>query len=79
MFTGNQQFAEIRVYEQVAERTGNVLERNALRRSKNVCSTIRELARKSRSSGDGIYYLPVDAWPEGENEISLVREWTTMS
>jgi hypothetical protein len=79
MFSSNQQFDEVRVYEQVAERTGVVVDRASLRRSKHVCSTMRELARKVRQLGDGTYYLPVSLWPEGEKEIPLTREWTTFS
>lgn len=79
MFTENQMFDEIRVYEQVAERTGQTVDRSSLRRSRNVCRTLRELARKARQQGDGTFYLPVSLWPEGETQIVLSREWTTIS
>ena len=75
----NQQFAEIRVYEGVAERTGTTIDRQTIRRSPSACRSLSELIRRARRLGDGLFYLPVSMWPEGVTELPLLQTWTTMS
>ena len=72
-------FEEIRVVEGVAERTGVQLERSVVRRSTTCCSSLTELTRKARSVGDGIFYLPVDIWPAGAEQVELRKQWVAMS
>jgi hypothetical protein len=75
----DQQFDEIRVYDGIAERTGNIVDRATVRRSKSACTTLSELTRKVRRDGDGIYYLPTDIWPADSQTIDLTSKWTPMS
>ena len=75
----NQKFDEIRVYEGVAERTGNVVDKETIRRSPAACRSLAELTRHVRRMGDGVFYLPVSLWPEGVTQIPLSQTWTTMS
>ncbi len=71
-------FDEIRVYEGIAERTGNTFDRETVRGSKAVCHTVGELSRKVRREGDGTFYLDADAWPENESRVVLTDKWKTM-
>ena len=73
------QFEEIRVYDGVAERTGVLVERSMVRRSNTCCNSLTELTRKTRSIGDGIFYLPVNIWPEGAERLQLQKEWVVFS
>lgn len=73
-----QQFEEVRVYEGVAERTGNTVDRDTVRGSKAVCQSISELTRKVRREGDGVFYLSAKAWPEDTEKIVLTAKWTPM-
>ena len=75
----NHQFDEIQVFEGVAERTGVVVDRDALRGSKTVCRTLSELTRKARRMGDGHFYLATTMWPASESKIDLSVSWTTMA
>jgi len=75
----HQQFVEIRVYEGIAERTGNTVDRNTVRGSKAVCQSLSELTRKVRNRGDGYFYLASDAWPENTTSLDLTAKWTPMS
>ncbi|HEX8254813.1 MAG TPA: hypothetical protein VF846_16835 [Thermoanaerobaculia bacterium] len=68
-------FEEVCVFESVAERTGNRLERAGLRGRAGVCRSITELASKFRRLGDGYYYVATSAWPEGAAEVNLARAW----
>lgn len=74
-----QQFDEVNVFEGVAERTGNTVDRKTVRGSKAVCSSVAELARKVRREGDGTYYVSSKAWPEDSERIDLIAKWTPMS
>ena len=74
-----QDFDEVRVYEGVAERTGNTVKRDSVRRSKSVCQSMTELARKVRREGDGVFYLAAGAWPENTENVDLITKWTPMS
>jgi hypothetical protein len=76
----NQQlFEEIRVYEGIAERTGNSVDRKSIRGRQGVCRSLTELTQKSRRLGDGYYYLAASVWPEAETQIVLQKTWETMS
>ena len=75
----NQNYDEIRVYEGVAERTGNTFDRTTIRGRKGVCRSLTELRHKSRRLGDGYYYLATTLWPEAETALSLQQEWTCVS
>jgi hypothetical protein len=70
--------AEVKVFEGVAERTGNIVDRNTVRGSKAVCRSVGELARKVRSEGDGYFYLVADAWPENTVRLDLIAKWKTI-
>ena len=78
MLQVHQQFDEIRVYEGVAERTGKTVGRDTVRRSKSVCQSMGELARKVRREGDGVFYLASNAWPENTQQVNLIAKWTPM-
>ncbi len=62
---------EIRVFEGMAERTGEVLELRGLKAHTNGCTSMRDLVRKFRIFGDGHFYLPLGNWPAGELVVSL--------
>jgi hypothetical protein len=70
---------EIRVYEDVAERTGAHVERSVVRRSEGYCRSLTELMRKARASGDGTFYLPADLWPTNAERVELRKPWVAMS
>ena len=74
----HQQFDEVRVYEGVAERTGNTVHRDSLRRRNSACQSMTELARKVRRDGDGIFYLAANAWPANTEKVDLITKWTPM-
>ena len=75
----NQTFDEIRVFEGIAERTGNTVDRKTIRGSAALCRSVMELTRNARRMGDGVFYLPVSMWPEGKTQLPLSETWTTMS
>jgi hypothetical protein len=75
----DQTFAEIRVYEGVAERTGVNFERKDVRRSSGFCGSLTELVRKARAAGDGIFYLPVKVWPADTEKLDLRKPWVVIS
>ena len=62
---------EIRVFEGMAERTGEQLELRGLKAHKNGCTSMRDLVRKYKILGDGHFYLPVGNWPDGAPSVSL--------
>lgn len=70
---------EVRVFEGVAERTGNIVGRESVPRSKSICRSMTELARKVRRDGDGLFYVPEGAWPEDTTQVNLIEKWTPMS
>jgi hypothetical protein len=70
---------EIRVYEDVAERTGVHFERSAVRRSDGYCRSMTEFMRKARASGDGTFYLSPDLWPTNAERVELRKPWVVMS
>jgi hypothetical protein len=75
----NQSFEEIQVFENVAERTGNRLDRAGVRGRRGVCRSLTELSAKFRRLGDGFYYLPADAWPADTTRVSLSHEWAPLA
>ena len=79
MLKSDQKFDEIRVFEGVAERTGNTVDRKTIRGSKSLCRSLTDLTRTVRRLGDGYFYLPVMMWPEGQNQLELISQWTVMS
>ena len=79
MVRSNQKFDEIRVFEGVAERTGNTVDRETVRGSTALCRSVMELTRRARRMGDGTFYLPTTLWPEGKTQLPLSETWTTMS
>jgi hypothetical protein len=62
---------EIRVFEGMAERTGEMLELRGLKAHMNGCTSMRDLVRKYRIFGDGHFYLPLGNWPTGKLSVSL--------
>jgi hypothetical protein len=64
---------EIRVFGGRAERTGN---HAAFRSTKNypACSSVRDLRRKYRIFGDGIFYLESGRWPAREVFMMLAAD-----
>jgi hypothetical protein len=74
-----QLFDEIRVYEGIAERTGNTVDRTSIRGRQGVCRSLTELTQKSRRLGDGYYYLAAAVWPPEQTQIVLQKTWETMS
>lgn len=75
----NQSFAEIRVYEGVAERTGVQFDRKDVRRSGGCCGSLTEFMRKARDAGDGTFYIPLDMWPADTERLELRKPWIVMS
>jgi hypothetical protein len=69
------QCAEIHVYAGDAERTGVLIELQGLKAHRRACSSIRDLIRKYKLLGDGIFYLPVDQWPADASTITLSAKW----
>lgn len=72
-------FEEIQVFEGVAERTGNTVDRETIRGSNAICRSIMELTNRARRLGDGTFYLKASIWPEGKEKLELAQTWTTMS
>ena len=62
---------EVHAFAGVAERTGAVVELRSLKAGQRRCTSLRNLTRKYRLYGDGIFYLPAGHWPEGEASIDL--------
>ena len=72
-------FDEIRVFAGVAERTGVQLERDVVRRSGGCCTSLTQLIRKARESGDGYFYLPLTLWPADTERVQLQKSWVVVS
>jgi hypothetical protein len=71
--------AEISVYQGVGERTGQLVERRAIRGKPGLCKSMRDLSIKSRILGDGYYYIPIELWPPNEPVVINKIDWTVMS
>ena len=71
--------AEISIFEGVGEPTGIVVERSAIRGKKGLCKSMRDLAIKSRVLGDGVYYIPVELWPNVKGPVVVHKhDWTVI-
>lgn len=62
---------EVHAFAGSAERTGVVIELRALKVGKRRCTSVRDLVRKYKLYGDGLFYLPLGHWPAGEITIEL--------
>ncbi len=62
---------EIHAYAGTAERTGATLELRGLKARNRTCTSLRDLVRKYKLYGDGLFYLPVGHWPEGQAQLAL--------
>src|ERR1700737_726643 len=56
---------EVRVFDAIAERTGEKVEIQNLKSYRNACTSMTDLTRKHRLLGDGLYYLAVGSWHGG--------------
>ena len=74
-----QSLDEIRVYEDIAERTGVQFLRSEVRRSEGYCRSLTEFMRKARALGEGTFYLPVNIWPTDVERVELRKSWVVMS
>jgi len=71
-------FDEVRVFDGVAERTGVIVDRAAVRGHLGVCRSVTELGSKCRRLGDGYYYLASAAWPADTTSVNLTRAWVAL-
>ncbi|HKR66498.1 MAG TPA: hypothetical protein VJZ00_22415 [Thermoanaerobaculia bacterium] len=62
---------EVHAYDRVAERTGVVVEIQSLKSHMRACTSLRDLVRKYKLYGDGIFYIPVGHWPEDRRQVVL--------
>lgn len=69
----SQSYEEVNVFEGVAERTGNRLDREAVRGRRGVCRSLTALGAIVRRLGDGYYYLVAAAWPAELDKVNLKR------
>ena len=69
----SQSYEEVAVFEGVAERTGNRVDRAAVRGRRGVCRSMTALGASARRLGDGYYYLVAAAWPAESEKVDLKR------
>lgn len=62
---------EVHAFAGTAERTGVMIELRGLRAGRRTCTSLRDLVRKYKLYGDGMFYLPLGHWPTGEGTIAL--------
>lgn len=62
---------EVHAFGGTAERTGTVIELRGFKAHTRTCTSLRDLVRKYKLYGDGLFYLPEGHWPAGETEIPL--------
>ena len=56
-----------------------VVERSAIRGKKGLCKSMRDLAIKSRVLGDGVYYIPIELWPNAKGPVTVHKhDWTVI-
>ena len=67
---------EVHAYGGSAERTGTVLELRAMKAQRRTCTSVRDLVRKYKVYGDGMFYLPVGQWPENVTQLALDEKWS---
>lgn len=71
---------EVHAFAGVAERTGVRLKLRALASGQRRCTSLRDLVRKYKLFGDGLFYLPARHWPRGKKQISLDNvHWTGLT
>jgi hypothetical protein len=68
-------FDEIQIFDSIAQRTGNQIERSGVRGRAGVCRSLTELGAKFRRLGDGYYYLAATVWPGNVVSVNLSRGW----
>lgn len=62
---------EVRAYAGAAERTGATIMLRGMKAGTRTCTSVTDLVRKYKLYGDGLFYLPLGHWPEGQTEIAL--------
>lgn len=62
---------EIHAFAGTAERTGTKVELRSIASGQRRCTSLRDLVRKYKLYGDGLFYLPVGQWPRGEKQVGL--------
>ena len=62
---------EVHAFAGTAERTGTRLELRSVASGQRRCTSLRDLVRKYKLYGDGLFYLPAGHWPLGETQITL--------
>ena len=67
------------IFDGIAERTGNCIDRAGVRGRRGVCRSLTALSATARRLGDGYYYLAAAAWPAESERLDLNRSWATMS
>lgn len=71
----NHSFEEIHIFDNVAQPTGNRVDRSIIRQRRGACRSITELTAKWRRFGDGYYYLIASAWPVDTPSLDLRKPW----
>jgi hypothetical protein len=71
----SQSYEEVQIFDGVAERTGNRIDRAGVRGRQTLCRSFTDLGAKWRRLGDGYYYLPAAAWPAESEKCDLKRSW----
>ena len=74
----SQIYVELQVFDGIAERTGNRIDRASIRGRGDVCRSLTALTAKSRRLGDGFYYLVSAAWPADSEKVDLNRTWASI-
>ena len=74
----SQSYEEVVVFDGIAERTGNRLDRVGVRGRRSVCRSLTALGAVARRFGDGYYYLVAAAWPAEIEKVDLKRTWATI-
>ena len=62
---------EVHAFAGSAERTGVTLELRALKIGTRRCTSLRDLVRKYKLYGDGLFYLPAGHWPGDVTRVEL--------
>jgi hypothetical protein len=62
---------EIHAFDGSAERTGKKVELRGLKTGRRTCTSFRDLVRKYKIYGDGLFYLAVGHWPRGAKVLEL--------
>lgn len=62
---------EIHAFAGTAEPTGAKVELRSVASGQRRCTSLRDLVRKYKLYGDGLFYLPAGHWPPGQKQIAL--------